>query len=250
MYYDLIWQSIASEFYCYSQYWSCSFEPRHVSWSLVTQLLVVLFFARVEKLQWFPWTPSELLEVSATFVGPELAKLEAGSWMESMKSNQRHNIDIPWSEWDTHVFFCDIVFKAHAKTVRLRPFYHKLASRQGAFFLHPCWNRHWCNMFFHDAFFSPGARGLDSCTPSTSQNLYGRYMFEPPSGICSSSLIAQAQLACKSRRHPSWYSEISQCLNLDKMHKHIARTTSTWCAHGVAQHKVVMPSGPALKQLA
>ena len=30
-------------------------------------------------------------------------------------------------------------------------------------------------------------------------------------------------------------------------------TTSTWCAHGVssaAQHKVVMPSGPALKQLA
>ena len=34
---------------------------------------------------------------------------------------------------------------------------------------------------------------------------------------------------------------------------YIARTASTWCAHGVssaAQHKVVMPSGPALKQLA
>ena len=34
---------------------------------------------------------------------------------------------------------------------------------------------------------------------------------------------------------------------------YIYRTTSTWCPHGVssaAQHKVVMPSGPALKQLA
>ena len=61
--------------------------------------------------------------------------------------------------------FCDsikkrLVFQTHVETVRLRPFYHKLASRQGAHVapvleyiqLHT----NPCNMCLHDAFWQQG----------------------------------------------------------------------------------------------
>ena len=123
----------------------------------------------------------------------------------------------------------ETVFKAHVDTVRLRPFYHKLASRQGAHIAPVPENIQTHALCFSTMHLGNRARGLGSCTPRISQNLCGRYMFEPSFLPILIVTHAQAQLGCKSRRHPSWHIGIEHLSNLDAqtfIHLGLAPATS------------------------